>query len=333
MRALVIPEPGRFSLETLPDPSAGPGELVIAPDACGICGTDLHILAGEVPFTSYPIVPGHEFSGEVVEAGEGVDHVRVGDVVAVEPSLFCGRCHQCRRGRENLCENFDSIGVGRQNGACAEFVRVPGHKAFALPDGMTRAWGPLVEPVSCAVHGFDMLQARLGDHVLIYGAGAIGLILTQIAAHYGAASVSVVDTNPARLPRAGRAGADFVAGSADELDRPGGWDVVIDATGVVAAIEDAIRRAARGGTVLLFGVAPHEAQARFSPFRVYNAELRIIGSMAIRHSFERALHLMGRGVIDGDLLQTHRFALDEYGDALETFRRGDGLKLTVVPGS
>src|SRR3712207_1179674 len=160
MRAVVISQPGRFSLETLPDATAGPGEVVVAPDACGICGTDLHILAGEVPFTSYPIVPGHEFSGAVVEVGEGVDHVRAGDVVAVEPSLFCGRCRPCRTGRENLCENFDSIGVGRQNGACAELVAVPAHKTFRLPDSMPRQWGPLVEPLACVVHGFDMLDRK-----------------------------------------------------------------------------------------------------------------------------------------------------------------------------
>jgi 2-desacetyl-2-hydroxyethyl bacteriochlorophyllide A dehydrogenase len=331
MRAVLITEPGKYALENLPDPVPEPGDVIVAPDGCGICGTDLHILAGDVPFTRYPIVPGHEFSGEVVALGSGVDHVGVGDVVAVEPSLFCGRCGPCRTGRENLCLNFDSIGVGKQNGACAELVRVPGHKAFALPESLPRKWGSLVEPVSCVVHGFDMLDARLGDNVLIYGAGSIGLILTQIAVHYGASSVSVVDTNAARLARAVQAGADHTAQNPEELDRPGGWEAVIDATGAVTAIEDAIERASHGGTVLLFGVAPADARARFSPFRVYNKELRIIGSMAIRHSFERALVLMGRGVINGDLLMTHRFGLDEYDDALETFRRGDGLKLTVEP--
>jgi 2-desacetyl-2-hydroxyethyl bacteriochlorophyllide A dehydrogenase len=260
-----------------------------------------------------------------------VDHVSEGDVVAVEPSLFCGRCGPCRTGRENLCLNFDSIGVGKQNGACAEFVKVPGHKAFALPESLPRKWGSLVEPVSCVVHGFDMLDTRLGDNVLIYGAGSIGLILTQIAVHLGAGSVSVVDTNAARLPRALEAGADQVAENADEFARPGGWEAVIDATGAVAAIEDAIARASHGGTILLFGVASHDAQARFSPFRVYNKELRIIGSMAIRHSFERALLIMGRGVINGDLLMTHRFGLDQYDEALETFRSGAGLKLSVAP--
>ncbi|HYF27026.1 MAG TPA: zinc-dependent alcohol dehydrogenase family protein [Baekduia sp.] len=331
MRAVLISEPGEFGLEELPDPTPRPGEVVVAPDGCGICGTDLHILAGEVPFTHYPIVPGHEFAGEVVAVGKGVDNVRIGDVVAVEPSLFCGRCRPCRTGRENLCENFDSIGVGAQNGACAEFVAVPAHKAFVLPESMPRAWGSLVEPVSCVVHGFDMLDSRLGDHVLIYGAGTIGLILAGIASHLGAGSVSVVDTNEARLGRAGEMGADAVATTPAELDRPEGWDAVIDATGSVAAIEDAIGRTSRGGTVLLFGVAPDKAQARFSPFRVYNEELRIIGSMAIRHSFERALLLMGRGVVNGDLLLTHRFGLADYGDALDTFRSGAGLKLTIVP--
>ncbi len=331
MRAVLITEPGQYGLETLPDPTPDVGDVIVAPDGCGICGTDLHIIAGEVPFTRYPIVPGHEFSGEIVAAGRGVDHVRVGDVVAVEPSLFCGHCPPCRTGRENLCLNFDSIGVGQQNGACAELVRVPGHKAFALPDAMRRGLGTLVEPVSCVVHGFDMLETRLGDNILIYGAGSIGLILAQIAVHHGAGSVSVVDTNAERLPRALKAGADQVATNADELDRPQGWEAVIDATGAVAAIEDAISRASHGGTVLLFGVAPDNVQARFSPFQVYNKELRIIGSMAIRHSFERALLLMARGVIDGDLLLTHRFKLDAYDEALETFRRGGGLKLTVVP--
>ena len=116
MRGVLITEPGQYGLQNLPDPAPGPGDVIVAPDGCGICGTDLHIIAGAVPFTRYPIVPGHEFAGEVVAAGSDVDHVRVGDVVAVEPSLFCGHCRPCRTGRENLCLDFDSIGVGRQDG-------------------------------------------------------------------------------------------------------------------------------------------------------------------------------------------------------------------------
>ena len=209
-----------------------------------------------------------------------------------------------------------------RDGGCAELVAVPAGKAFVLPEGFHRAWGPLVEPVSCAIHGFDVLDLRLGDHVLIYGAGTIGLILCQLAAHHAAGSVSVVDTNPARLAGARAAGADHVATSADALDRPEGWKAVIDATGAVGAIEDGLARVRRGGTFLLFGVAAETARATFSPFRDYHDEVRIVGSMAILHSFERARQVVGAGVVDGDLLITHRLPLDDYAAAIDLFRRG-----------
>jgi 2-desacetyl-2-hydroxyethyl bacteriochlorophyllide A dehydrogenase len=331
MKAVVLPQPGAVSLERLPDPAPAPEGVVVAPDACGICGTDIHIIDGEFVGTHYPIVPGHEFSGEVVAIGRDVRDLRVGDVVAVEPSIFCGRCHYCRLGRGNLCENLDAIGVLRQNGGCAELVAVPAARAFVLPDGLPRSWGPLIEPVSCAIHGFDRLSLRIGDNVLIYGAGTIGLILCSLAVHQAAGSVSVVDHNPARLAGALAAGAHHVAIRADELDHPEGWEAVIDATGSPQAIEDGLRRVRRGGSFLLFGVADQAATASFSPFRIYNDELRIIGSMAILHSFERAREIVAAGIIDADTLITDRVALEDYADAVAAFRRGDGLKIQVAP--
>ncbi|MBV9817734.1 MAG: zinc-binding dehydrogenase, partial [Solirubrobacterales bacterium] len=251
----------------------------------------------------------------------------------VEPSLFCGHCHFCRLGRGNLCENFNSIGVGHENGGCAELVAVPAEKAFILPETFPRAWGSLIEPVSCALHGFDLLSLRIADHVLIYGAGTIGLILCQLATHHAAGSVSVVDRNEARLRTASALGAKHVATNADDLDRLEGWEVVIDATGAVGAIEDALRRVRRGGTFLLFGVAEKEQMASFSPFRVYNDELRILGSMAILHSFGRAREIVEAGVIDGEALITHRMALEDYEDAVAAFRRGEGLKIQITSSS
>jgi 2-desacetyl-2-hydroxyethyl bacteriochlorophyllide A dehydrogenase len=181
------------------------------------------------------------------------------------------------------------------------------------------------------VRGFDQLQVRLADHYLIYGAGTMGLLLTQLAAGAGAASVSVVDRNPERLPRAEALGATHVAGDASELDRPRGWQVVIDATGVVAAIEDGLRRVRRGGTFLMFGVASEEATATVSPFRIYNDEIRIIGSMAVLHSFERARDLLVAGAVDADALLTHRMGLGDYPEAIDAFRSGRGLKIQVAP--
>jgi 2-desacetyl-2-hydroxyethyl bacteriochlorophyllide A dehydrogenase len=331
VKAVLIEEPHRVGVQRIDDPTAGPGEIVVKVEACGICGTDIHVLEGDFAPTRYPIVPGHEFCGETVAVGPDVSNVRVGDFVAVDPNLYCGRCYFCQQGRDNLCENYNALGVAAAFGACAEYVAAPSKNAFALPDELPHRWGTLVEPLSCAVHGFDQLDLRLASSYLIYGAGTMGLMLAQLAARTGAKTVDMVDLNPGRFDLARRLAADRVAASADDLDEPRGWDVVIDATGAVAAIEDGLRRVKRGGTFLVFGVAAAGAVARFSPFKVYNDEINIVGSMAVLHSFERARDLLVKGVLDCEAMLTHRFPLDEYTAAIDTFRQGTGLKVQVFP--
>jgi 2-desacetyl-2-hydroxyethyl bacteriochlorophyllide A dehydrogenase len=318
MKAVVIDEPNKVSVKAIADPEPGPTDAIVKVEACGICGTDIHVLHGEFEPTRYPIVPGHEFCGEVVAVGSEVRNVKNGDFVAVDPSLYCGHCRMCRAGRFNLCENWN------------ELVVVPSANAFPLNADIPRNWGTLVEPLSCAVHGLDQIEPRPADAYLIYGAGTMGLLLAQLVKHSGASRLDMIDTNRARHDLAKRLAADRVAVSADELDRPQGWDVVIDATGVVPAIEDGLRRVARGGTFLMFGVANADASSKFSPFRVYNDEIKIVGSMAVLHSFERALTLFEKGVVDCDAMITHRFPLDEYTAAIETFRQGGGLKVQVI---
>ena len=331
MKAVVIEKPNSMSVTRIEDPTPAAGEAVIKVEACGICGTDIHVLHGEFAPTRYPIVPGHEFCGEVVAVAKDVRNVNVGDFVAVDPSLFCGHCRQCRAGRFNLCENWNATGVGSANGASAEFVAVPAANAFQLPSDMPRHWGALVEPLSCAVHGLDQVDLKVADNYLIYGAGTMGLLLAQLAKDSGASQLDMVERNPKRHDLAKRLAADRIAVSADELDRPQGWDVVIDATGVVPAIEDGLKRVARGGTFLMFGVANADATATFNPFKIYNDEIKIIGSMAVLHSFERALTLLAKGVIDCEAMITNRFKLDEYSKAIDTFLAGSGLKVQVSP--
>jgi 2-desacetyl-2-hydroxyethyl bacteriochlorophyllide A dehydrogenase len=331
VKAVVIERPNTVSVTRIEDPTPAAGEAMIKVEACGICGTDIHVLHGEFAPTRYPIVPGHEFCGEVVAIAKDVRNVKVGDFVAVDPSLFCGHCRQCRAGRFNLCENWNATGVGSANGASAEFVAVPAANAFQLPPDMPRHWGALVEPLSCAVHGLDQVDLQVADNYLIYGAGTMGLLLAQLAKNSGASHLDMVERNPRRHDLAKRLAADRIAASADELDRPQGWDVVIDATGVVQAIEDGLKRVARGGTFLMFGVANADATASFSPFKVYNDEIKIIGSMAVLHSFERALMLLAKGVIDCEAMITSRFKLDEYSKAIDTFMAGSGLKVQVSP--
>lgn len=333
MRAAVIEMPNEVVIKDIPDPSPLASEVVVKVEACGICGTDIHVIRGEFGLTRYPIVPGHEFCGEVVALGRDVRTVRVGDFVAVDPSLYDGTCAQCRSGRFNLCQNWNGIGVGHTNGACAELVAVPAANAFRVPDGIPRHWATLVEPLSCAVHGLDQIESAVARDWLIYGAGTMGLLLAQLAKHNGAARVDVVETNDQRHALATMMGADRVAASADQFERPGGWDVVIDATGVIPAIEDGLNRVARAGTFLMFGVARADAVAKFSPFRVYNYEIKIVGSMAVLHSFERALTIYASGVIFGEALITNRFPLGDYGRAIDTFLAGAGLKVQVLPGA
>lgn len=332
MKAVVIEKPGTITVQDVPQPEAGPGEVLIKVGACGICGTDLHIADGEFPPTPYPIIPGHEFAGDVVAVGSGVTGIAEGDRVAVDPSLFCGHCHFCRVGKGNLCQNWGAIG-DTVNGAFAEYVAVPAANAYQLPDHVTFRQGALIEPVSCAVHGIDVLQPRLGDTCLIVGAGTMGLMLLQLVLRAGASRVSVLDLNAERLPRAERLGAGRTSTDLAELmeQDPLGFDCVIDATGSPKAQESAFGAVKRGGKLLIFGVAAEDARVSLSPFRIYNDEITVLGSMAVLNSFEPAVDLVASGVINTDELLTGAMSLDEYPQALDLVRRGEGLKTQILP--
>ena len=327
MRAVVLTGPGAVSIETIPDPSPGPGDLVVSVAGCGMCGTDIHLLDGELPYDSFPFVPGHEFVGEIVATGREVDPGLVGTPVAVDPNIPCRHCEECRRGRSNLCLQYAALGV-TTDGGCAEYVRVPHQLAYALPGGMTAGGAQLVEPLSCAVHGFDLLPRRPGDRYLIYGAGTMGLLMGLLAQDLSSHPVHLVEPNPERAARAAALGF-AVAEGPDQLDGGDQWETVIDCTGVVAAIEDGLSRVRRGGVFQCFGVASPGATARFSPFDVYRREITIIGSMAVLNSFDRAVSLAGHHAEQLATLVTHRYPLERYEDAVAIFRSGAGTKIVV----
>ncbi|MFJ8629765.1 zinc-dependent alcohol dehydrogenase family protein [Streptomyces sp. NPDC093568] len=329
MRAAVIEAPGRVTVTTVPDPIPGPREVVVDVAACGLCGTDLHILQGEFAPT-LPVVPGHEFAGEVVGLGGEVTELALGDRVAVDPSLYCNECRYCRAGRNNLCDRWRAIGVTVAGGA-AEYAVAPVANCVRLPDHVDVQDAALIEPLSCAVRGYDVLNGRIGSHVLIYGSGTMGLMMLELAKRTGAASVDVVDINAERLATAEKLGCTQVALSAEELGRPGGWDVVVDATGNAAAIQDGLERVAKAGTFLQFGVSDYATTATISPYRVYNQEITITGSMAVLHSYERAAELFATGVLDPRVFISHRLPLTEYPRALEQFAAGQGRKIVVLP--
>ncbi|HZC51987.1 MAG TPA: zinc-dependent alcohol dehydrogenase family protein [Mycobacterium sp.] len=329
MKAAVIKAVGEIDVINIDDPTPGPREVVVQVAACGICGTDLHILDGEFA-PSLPIIPGHEFAGVVAAVGTKVDELRVGQPVAVDPSVYCNECHYCRLGRNNLCERWNAIGVSMPGGA-AEYALAPVANCVVLPEHVQVADATLIEPLACAVRGYDVLSSQLGSHVLIYGSGTMGLMMLELAKHCGAASIDVIDINPTRLQTAVTLGCSNAVTSADELDQPRGWELVIDATGAAAAIQDGLPRVAPGGTFLQFGVTNTSTRVEIDPYRIYNKEITITGSMAVLHSYERAAELFADGLINPRIFISDRLPLEQFEAALGKFQRGIGRKIQVVP--
>jgi 2-desacetyl-2-hydroxyethyl bacteriochlorophyllide A dehydrogenase len=329
MKAAVITSPGNVEVTSVDDPAPAAGQVVVEVAACGLCGTDLHILQGEFA-PSLPLIPGHEFAGVVAATGSGVTGLRQGERVAVDPSLYCHECHYCRIGRENLCLRWGGIGVTVSGGA-AEYVVVPAANCVRLPEHIATEDAALIEPLSCAVRGYDVLTSQLGAHVLIYGAGTMGLMMLELAKRTGAASVDVVELSAERLKLARELGCTNAVTSAGELDQPFGWELVVDATGNGRAIQDGLGRVGPGGTFLQFGVADYATRVTIDPYRIYNKEITITGSMAVLHSYERAAELLAAGVLNPAMFITDRLPLADYAQAIERFRSGAGLKTQVRP--
>lgn len=330
MRALLVAQPGSMSVETVPDPAPGPGDVVVAVDACGVCGTDLHVLHGDYPVTRYPIVPGHEFGGTVVARGRDVRSIEIGTFVAVDPVVACGYCLRCREGWTNLCENWRGYGVAL-NGGFANFVAVRADRAQPVDDAMPRRWAGLIEPLSCVIHALDRLgEVRVGESVLVIGSGPTGLMLTSLLSRSGGI-VDAVERVPARRAMATSFGAARSAGSTDELDQPGGWGLVVEATGSVAGVETALSVVRRAGRVHIFGVARPDARAQFSPYEFFDRELTMTGSQSLRLTFGRAVKVMSAGYLDCDALITATVPLEDAQTAFDNVHNGWGLKTQVTP--
>ena len=334
MRAVIVERPGVVRVDDVPEPEAAPGEVVVRVGACGICGTDVHIVDGEFPPTKYPVIPGHELGGEIVALGPDVVGWKVGDRVGIDPTLNCGTCYYCQRGMGNICERLNGIGTTRPGGF-AERVAVPQRTLYPLPDSMTFAAAALIEPVACVVHAFHRLQPQPGDTYLIYGAGPMGLQNAQVARFHGASHVAIVDINPSRLERARSVfGFDLLGASLDEVRHvaPRGFDNVIEATGVTKVAEMAINAVKRRGKLLLFGVCPPGEKAGYDVFRIYNEEITVLGTMAVLYSYGPAIDVIAAGAVDASKMVTHTFDIDAFPEALALARQGTGLKIQIAKG-
>jgi len=326
MKAAFIEKPGEIAVREVPLPVITDHELLIEVRASGICGTDIHIFRGEYLGT-YPVIPGHEFSGIVTAVGARVTRFKPGDHVAVEPNISCDDCSACLSNRQNFCENWKAVGVTLPGGM-AQFVAVPEKAAFDI-GRLPFTAGAFVEPLSCVLHGVQRTGFSLADRVLILGAGPIGILLLKAILLEGASSITSVDRNQARLALAHASGAVQTVSSSEGLPADG-YDVVVDATGVPAVMEKTLAYARSGGRVLLFGVPPRTAKITFDAFTIFRKGLTILSSYtSVRNSIQ-AVRLLETGKIDVSPLVSHELPLSGFRRGIELIEEGKEGVLKVL---
>ncbi|MEA3403898.1 MAG: zinc-dependent alcohol dehydrogenase family protein [Armatimonadota bacterium] len=336
MLAAVVPEPGRIEVAEVADPSPRPGEVVVAVEACGICGTDLHIVDGTY-HAEYPAIPGHELAGVVVEAPEHAP-VEVGARVAINPNLPCRSCRACHRGMPHLCENAQAVGVTRPGGF-AELCAAPAELCVPLPEELSLRDAALMEPLSCCLHGLAVLGPRPGDRAAILGGGTIGLLMTQLLRLQGAAPIVISEPDAGKRELALRLGADAaIDPGADDpreaiMNALGGpADFALEAVGIEETAALAIDLAAPGGRVLLFGVCEEDVRVPLQPRRIFREEITIAGSYTNPFTDDRAVALLAGARIDAAAIISEEFPLAEAPAAIERARKPDSLKVMLRPG-
>ncbi|MBI2299350.1 MAG: zinc-dependent alcohol dehydrogenase family protein [Armatimonadetes bacterium] len=338
MQAAVFHAPRDVRVDEVPQPAIGLADVLVRVAACGICGTDLRIEAGEYDAV-YPVIPGHEFAGVVEDVGPDAGGLRPGQWVVVNPNCPCRRCRYCSQGRFNLCEAMTACGV-TYNGGFAEWCRVAGQLALPVSQAIPLEHWALMEPVSCCLHGIDVAGVRPGDRVAILGGGSIGLILLQLARLASASQLIVTEPRAEKRALAEQLGADtaldpaalggWLAAAVRELTE-GGADVVIEAAGLPATAELALELPCKGGTVLFFGVCAKELALPLRPNWVYHNEISIRGTFTNPLTDTRAIGLLTSGRVRVGPLITHRFSLADIREGLGAVRRGETVKAVVVP--
>lgn len=328
----------RFEVRSIPQRPLARGEVLIKVAACGVCGTDVHIYHGGKGSATVvpPVVLGHEFSGVVTEVGEGVDSLRSGDRVAVDPNIYCGHCHFCQIGKKQLCTNLQALGVTR-DGGFADYCYVPQEQCFRLSDEIPLWWGALAEPLACCMHGVDRVGICPGDTVCVIGGGAIGLLMVQLARLKGASKVILSEPIALRRQIGLQVGADAAIDPVTEplsqrlreLLGSDGADIVIECVGNPAASAQAFEAADRGAAVLLFGVPKPESTYTLHLEDVYQKELRVVGSMINPDTHGHAVALLNSGRLQIDPLVTHIYPIEQMQEAILKQMETDSIKVIV----
>lgn len=325
---LTGPNQGRYIEVDRPKPKAD--ELLIRVHRVGLCGTDVEMLRGTMPYfklgwARYPVILGHEWSGTVVETGSAADCFQVGDTVTGDVSIGCGRCVNCMRGLYNLCVTKQEVGLCRgKDGAFAQCLTMPARHCYRLPAGVDLDAGALVEPAATVIKAIRKVGFDPGATVLVTGDGPIGLLALQAAVAYGAGWVALSSTSPSKLALAQKLGAHAVVNAAEQdvvgfaMDHTGGLgvDYSIEASGCNSALEHCLQATRQGGTISVVGIYERPIEKLDMGMAVVR-DLTICCSVASPNAFEQTLRLMAAGKIQTKPLVTHVLDLAEAPKAFE----------------
>lgn len=339
MKAAVYVSKDTIEIQDLPIPKPGVGEILLKVSACGICGTDCHILAGEVPLAKPPVVLGHEICGTVAELGKGVSSLKVGDNICVDPVIGCGVCVSCKQGMTNLCDAPTIIGY-KLPGGFEEYTLVPESHAYRIDSSVGIEGGVLSETLACVLHGYDRLNLKAGSSAMILGAGCVGLLWTELLRKSPITTLIQTDVIDFRVNLAEELGAELVLNpKKEDLKKavlnalPGGVDYLIDATGEAAPIQEALPLVRKGGTVMLFGVCPSDQTLAIQPFEMFNRELTVLGSKMPPATLERASRLIESGLISQRKMVNKVLPLSKIKEGVKMFHNGksEAIKIAIVP--
>lgn len=310
-------QPGQISFREVPIPRAGEGEVIIRVKRIGVCGSDIHVWHGKHPYTSYPVIQGHELSGEITEVGPGVKFT-LGDRVTVQPQVVCGNCPPCRGGNYNICNSLKVMGFQTEGGA-REYWRVDTEKVVKIPNTVSFEEGAMVEPLAVAVHALSRAREIKGKDLLVLGAGPIGNLVAQAAKGLGANRVMITDISDFRLQVAKEVGADFCVNPNKQdlnemlVEKFGGKkaDLILECVGSAATINQAIECARKGSEITVVGVYPEKVEVNMG--FVQDRELRLTGTLMYkREDYLTAIDLLARKKIQAEKLISVRFLFKDY---------------------
>lgn len=335
MKQAIMTQPGKIEFADIAKPAVQPDEVLVQVRRIGVCGSDIHVYHGLHPYTSYPVVQGHEVSGVVAEVGSAVSGFAPGDAVVFMPQVTCGECYPCRQGMYHICDHLKVMGF-QTSGAAQEFFPVKAAMTIKLPASLSLDQAAMIEPVSVAVHALRRAGDVAGKKVVVLGAGTIGNLVAQVAQASGA-QVLITDVSEYKLEKARACGLQHTLNTAKEelgpailaTFGPDKADLILECVGVQPTITQAVANARKGSTIVVVGVFGKKPEVDLG--LVQDRELSLVGTLMYQKvDYERAIELTAAGKLCLESMITHRFNFADYLAAYETIEESKGEYMKVM---